>query len=141
MGCCATKLDGSDGAIWRSGLEEPRNTSPHDVLASKLSPGKGNMRMSERSMLAVRDMFDEYRSKTRSCEKIANDGTKMSKTGLRLILQDAVDDALFEFIWRLFDPNDNGMVSCEEFVMAMALFTTELETFEDQVSQVISHKS
>ena len=88
--------------------------------------------MSERSHLAVRDMFMEYHTKSyRNSEEQYS--TKMTKTGLREILNDVVDNDMFDFIWRLFDPDDRGHVDGDEFVVAMALLTTRLETIEDQV--------
>ena len=44
-----------------------------------------------------------------------------------------INDELFKFVFRLFDPNNTGMVDADAFVAATALLTKGAEKVEDQV--------
>ena len=44
-----------------------------------------------------------------------------------------LDDALFKFVFRLFDPNNTGKVDADAFVAATALLTRGTESVDDQV--------
>ena len=50
----------------------------------------------------------------------------------RAVLSD-IDDELFKFVFRLFDPNNTGKVDADAFVAGIALLTKGAETVDDQV--------
>ena len=157
MGCCPSK-PGDDvsleSAVWNT--ESDRSTlgasaAPHDILWGRRRSAD-NSRLSDVSAQAMRDIFLEYRrtrESTRNTGSMASDSerssSRMSKRGLHAILcgtgknvgaKHTVDEALFDYIWRLFDPHSHGWVDGDEFVVAMVMLTTKLESFEDQIDAV-----
>jgi Ca2+-binding EF-hand superfamily protein len=155
MGCAGStpaKVEKADQPIW--------NKQPSQAHINVERKRKNSIeRMSETTADALRDMFSEYRRQSRAsaaedddeeeeadaaggeadadarlAEEKRKRKRKMDRDGLRKILTGHVNEELFGFIWRLFDPKGRGFVDADEFVMAVALLTNEMQTLEDQVN-------
>jgi len=91
----------------------------------------------------ARDMFKGYRRGSVALAKPdlkdahdkqldqAEGPRTMSESDIRKMLGD-VDDELFKFVFRLFDPNGTGKVDADSFVAATALLTTKAKENEEE---------
>jgi hypothetical protein len=101
------------------------------------------LRMSQNTHAAARALFSEYRQRLSNLaeddEEEEEDeactprgGKNMTRDGLRKMLGESVDEALFDFLFRLFDTKSEGWVNADEFVMTMGLLTGDECTTTDQ---------
>ena len=99
-------------------------------------------RMSMPTDAAARRMFSEYRRRSSQIGAEGSDAPKkMDYDGLRALLSesgDAVDDDLFSFLLKIFDPDGDGFIDTNEFMLALSLLAQKTETPEDQVEATFS---
>jgi hypothetical protein len=139
MGCCASK--GAPEFTFGKKAEPPAS-APHINLKQRRRNSVHQLTSNEK--VAVQTIWDTYRTSIRMSSGQAtsddDDGTAeyemknkkkvMKKDGLRKILPE-IDEAFFNYLWRLFDTQGRGEVDADEFVMAMALLSSGIADSTD----------
>ena len=148
MGCGASSQAApaaeTEKAPWKRGVQIVENTDAKVIVARKRK--NSVTRMSHNTQAAARRLYSEYRSgKMDDLEegeegdeekKALMKGGELTEAGLRKLLGRGVDEALFQFLFRLFDPDGSGTVNADEFVMTMGLITSECDSAAEQVEAI-----
>lgn len=75
---------------------------------------------------------DATSPRSRAAQQTSSKSVVMTYAEVREVMKD-IDDALMEFLLRVFDPEGTGTVSSEQFVLALGLISTVANSVDEQI--------
>ena len=123
MGCASSKQESEPSSTKLFTAQE--DNSPHNRVSTRRRQSVNDLNSGQQA--AISSLFHENRDGETPDGQTdaAQVGKTMTKAGLRKVLFD-VNDELFDFLWLLFDETGKGEVNSDDFVMAMALMTSDI---------------